>query len=139
MYKYALPLIALGLSACATQTKTMDAPMVSACEARSQAVFFDTASTSLDGDASATMNNIAALYNGCDLYQIEVVGYADSIGGDQANLALSDRRADAVLQGLMARGVTADRARIVPLGERTAPTDATASEFERRVVVTLVP
>ncbi len=142
MYKIALPLIALGLSACATKTMDapmQDAPMSAACTAQSQAIFFQTGSDDLDANATATLDNISALYAGCDLFRIDLTGYADSVGDNAANLELSNDRADAVLQSLLARGVTADRIRIVPLGERTIPDTGNPSAFERRVVVSLTP
>lgn len=144
MYKFALPLTALAtlsLAACASNTKDapMDSSVSQACMERSQAVFFSTGSANLDADANRELATVADFYRGCDLFRISVAGYADSVGNSQANLDLSDRRADAVLNDLLARGVTADRISIVPLGEATTFNDGNPDAFERRVVVTLTP
>ena len=131
----------LSITACAT--KTMDAPMMPSvsevCSERSQAVFFATGSDNLDADARRELDAISAANTGCDFLQIQVTGYAHSVGSNLANLGLSDRRADAVVAGLVDRGVTADRIKIVPLGEATTADDGNADAFERRVVVTMTP
>lgn len=131
--------LGLGVTACTTMNKADDMRLSELCEARSFAVFFETGSSDLDNDAEATLSAVSSAYDDCDLFRLEVVGYADSVGESEANLALSDRRADAVLAELNDRGVMADRVAIVPMGERTILDDEEPDAFERRVVVTLIP
>jgi len=50
--------------------------------------------------------------------QLEVVGHTDSIGSDAANDALSQARAQAVQQALIANGVPRDNLRAVGYGKR---------------------
>jgi|GEM_PF-6689325 len=129
--------IALGLSACATMKDKMGMDGNEACAAQSYAVFFDTGSADFDDSASGVLDNIATAYQGCDLAQLEILGYADSVGTSEANLELSDNRAEAVLAALEERNVLANRVRIVPMGDRTAPTEGESNPFERRAVVRL--
>jgi len=131
--------LALGLSACASMDKSDDMMMSEMCEAKAMAVFFETGSATLDDDAEATLDMTAEAYEGCDLFEIEVVGYADSVGNSDANLNLSERRANMVLSELTDRGVTADRVNIVPMGEQTVLDDEEPDAFERRAVMTLLP
>lgn len=129
--------LALGLSACASLKKNMNMADDEACAARSYAVFFDTGSDDFDESASGVLDNIATAYQGCDLAQLEILGYADSVGTSEANLELSDDRAEAVLEALEDRNVMATRVRIVPMGDRTAPVEGESNPFERRAVVRL--
>ncbi|MGJ8559041.1 MAG: OmpA family protein [Litorimonas sp.] len=143
MRKFAtLSTLALGisLSACASMDKPRETIVMSdMCEAQAMAVFFETGSANLDNDAEATLNSVAKAYDDCDLFKIEVVGYADSVGNSASNLSLSEDRAEMVLAELNDRGVTADRVSIVPMGERTILDDEEPDAFERRAVMTLLP
>ena len=132
---------AISLGACASYSKTdtMDKDMSSACEMKSYSVYFDTASSNFDTAASNELNNIAAAYKGCDLFRIELEGHADSVGNSPANLKLSEDRAESVLGALSVRGVTADRIRIIPMGERETMMDGTANAAQRKVDVRLIP
>lgn len=49
--------------------------------------------------------------------RVRIEGYTDSVGNDAANLALSNRRAQAVAAALVALGVSADRLQFVGYGE----------------------
>lgn len=129
--------LALSLAACKTMDKT-DMSM-GACEAQAFAVFFDLGSAAVTSDADNDLSAIANAYRGCDIFRMEVTGYADSVGSDNPNLQLSEQRADNVYEALLTRGISADRAQIVPMGERTILDTGEPDAFERRVVVTLIP
>ncbi len=63
---------------------------------------------------------------------VHLVGHTDRRGGDNYNLALSDRRARAVRTYLLAAGVASDRITKEAIGKRRAPdSDQTADEFAR--------
>jgi outer membrane protein OmpA-like peptidoglycan-associated protein len=53
---------------------------------------------------------------------LELAGHTDSDGDDSSNLTLSQKRADAVLNYLLSKGVDADRLTAVGYGE-TRPID----------------
>jgi outer membrane protein OmpA-like peptidoglycan-associated protein len=66
-----------------------------------------------------------------------VAGGADAVGDPVSNLRISQRRADAVFQGLVARGIPAERFQVVAKGE-TQPavqTGAGVAEPKNRLAV----
>jgi OOP family OmpA-OmpF porin len=70
-------------------------------------VFFDFDSTVITPEADAVLNDVVAQYNATGGGVIEVVGYTDRSGSAAYNQALSLRRAAAVEQALVAKGVSA--------------------------------
>ncbi len=68
-------------------------------------ITFDPGSTTLTADARNIMDDIAEVLRDCVDLQIEVAGYTDSQGREEMNLNLSQQRAEAVLQALLARRV----------------------------------
>ena len=70
-----------------------------------------------------------------------VEGHSDSAGRDEANLALSQSRADAVKGGLVARGVGAQRIQAVGYGEARPIADngtRAGRDRNRRIEVYLI-
>ena len=53
--------------------------------------------------------------------RVKVIGWADRAGSDGYNMKLSDRRADAVRQALVADGIAADRVEVTAKGEQDVP------------------
>src|SRR5262245_7708889 len=84
-----------------------------------ETVFFAFASADLSLPARQKIDVIAEVLNHsrATQLQIAIVGYADAIGTDKANLALSQRRAEAVAQELIANRVRRERLRTQGLGE----------------------
>lgn len=68
--------------------------------------------------------------------QIEVIGYADPVGGDAYNKALSQRRADAVKNILIQQGANASNLSTVAMGEDKSFQNSTVSahQLARRVI-----
>jgi outer membrane protein OmpA-like peptidoglycan-associated protein len=89
-----------------------------------------------------TLDRLAQVLGEYDQSIIEVAGHTDNVGTDAYNQALSVRRAQAVGDYLVARGINRERLIIVGAGE-TRPvasneTDAGRAE-NRRVELTVVP
>src|SRR5437773_2680375 len=63
--------------------------------------------------------------------RVEIEGHTCSIGTAEYNLALGDRRANAVKDYLVSRGVTADRLRTVSYGEERPKYDNSREETRR--------
>jgi outer membrane protein OmpA-like peptidoglycan-associated protein len=63
--------------------------------------------------------------------RIEVEGHTCNIGTAEYNLALGDRRASAVREYLISRGIGADRLRAVSLGEERPKHDNAREETRR--------
>ncbi|HEX4348411.1 MAG TPA: OmpA family protein [Vicinamibacterales bacterium] len=80
--------------------------------------------TRLLDDAVAAMRDDASL-------RIEIEGHTCNIGTAEYNLALGDRRANAVRDYLVSRGVTADRLRTVSYGEERPKYDNSKEETRR--------
>lgn len=69
-----------------------------------------------------------------------IKGYTDNVGSDQSNVALSQRRADSVLQYLVGQQVDASRISTVALGEAepVASNDTDAGKRENRRINTTI-
>ncbi len=72
-------------------------------------IFFDPGKTSLKPGAKSTLRKIAEQLKNGDEVRINVEGHTDSTGTEEKNLALSERRAEAVRDYLVAAGVPGDR------------------------------
>ena len=71
---------------------------------------FATGSSRLDMEKSEEqLNNVAAIMKAYPKVEIKLGGYTDNTGSAAGNLALSQKRADAVMAALVAKGVAASR------------------------------
>jgi outer membrane protein OmpA-like peptidoglycan-associated protein len=80
-------------------------------------VFFALDSTKIDPDAAATITDAANVAKGMPSAKVTVVGFTDTTGPAAYNKVLSQRRANAVRDGLIANGVPAQQISIVGEGE----------------------
>jgi len=99
---------------------------------------FDTGQAALQPGASAQLGNIAKALEAYPSANVRIAGYSDGNGGRDANQALSQARADAVRQELIARGV--DGSRIEAKGyPHKSPTDEGAPvQAQRRAAIQVV-
>ncbi|HLN09554.1 MAG TPA: OmpA family protein, partial [Xanthobacteraceae bacterium] len=77
---------------------------------------FDTGRAAIDKDSTAILDNLVAFAMRCPQSAIEVSGHTDNTGSDDANQDLSGRRAQAVVDYLVAAGLDAGRLRATGLG-----------------------
>ena len=102
-------------------------------------VYFDFDSYNISADGKATVDrNLAALKSGSQHIRLE--GHADERGTREYNLALGERRANAVAQYLEANGVSSSRIEMISYGkERPADLghDESAWSKNRRVEIVL--
>jgi outer membrane protein OmpA-like peptidoglycan-associated protein len=70
---------------------------------------FETDSATIKPESEAQLNNIASIMKAYPNVHIKVGGYTDTSGDSQANLALSQARADSVVRELTRLGVPPDR------------------------------
>ncbi len=80
-------------------------------------IFFNTASYVLLPASNAELEKLARLLKANPDLRIELGGHTDDVGSDDANLKLSDQRANAVRDHLIAQGIEADRITAKGYGE----------------------
>ena len=105
-------------------------------------VTFAVGSSAITPTFRSTLDNIAASMQQYPNSLIDVYGHTDSTGSDSFNMALSQRRAQAVADYLGSRGVSAARIRSQGFGE-TQPIADNGSDLgrakNRRVEIKIVP
>ncbi len=99
-------------------------------------VFFPTGSARIEAQEIATLEEAARLYRDGSPIVMVVAGGADTVGDPQDNLGLSIRRAQAVADALVARGIPARRLQVLGRGnsELEVKTGDGVSTPENRVV-----
>ena len=80
-------------------------------------VYFDFDRYSLRPEATRVLDEAIAAMKDNTTLRLEIEGHTCSIGTAEYNLALGDRRATAVKDYLVSRGVSTDRLRTVSYGE----------------------
>lgn len=101
-------------------------------------VLFDTGEAQLKAGATRPIEQIAAFLEQNPERKVQVEGFTDSQGSDEYNQQLSQRRADAVAQAIIQRGIDADRVRALGYGEEfpKAGNDSPGSrQLNRRVEI----
>jgi outer membrane protein OmpA-like peptidoglycan-associated protein len=70
---------------------------------------FETGKATLQPEAFVVLDELVAYLNRKDDQRIEIGGHTDNVGKAAANLKLSMERATAVMDYLVAKGISADR------------------------------
>jgi outer membrane protein OmpA-like peptidoglycan-associated protein len=99
-------------------------------------VHFNTGEAALTPDDRQTLGTVAATKRAEPSARLTVVGKADTVGGAADNLSLSERRAHAVRNDLVAAGVSPDEIQVSWTGEGqpNVPTGNHVSEPRNRAV-----
>ena len=103
-------------------------------------VFFDWDRADLTAEANLVLDEVAVVANETGYASIRLDGYTDLSGSAAYNLGLSERRANAVADGLIARGIAPDEIVIRAFGEENplVPTpDGVREPQNRRVEIFL--
>lgn len=101
-------------------------------------VLFETGQAALKGGTTGDLDTLAGFLNRYADRTVLIEGHTDSVGSDDSNLGLSQRRADAVLAYLVSRNVAGSRLSATGLGEaRPVGTNDTGTgrQQNRRVEV----
>jgi len=102
-------------------------------------VYFNSGSAVVRPQDEAVLDQASRAFNEGHPIVMTISGASDTVGGAEPNLLLSQRRANAVLRSLVARGIPADRFQLLAKGE-TEPAVSTpagiAEERNRRVEIT---
>jgi outer membrane protein OmpA-like peptidoglycan-associated protein len=80
-------------------------------------VVFDAGKASLEPSATTAIDRLAQLLGVYPERSVRIEGHTDSLGDDAANQQLSERRAAAVRDALLSRGIAAARVEAVGYGE----------------------
>jgi outer membrane protein OmpA-like peptidoglycan-associated protein len=99
-------------------------------------VLFDTGQATLEPGADRSLDRLASYMSAHPQTKVLIEGHTDSVGSDEYNDALSQRRADAVAKGLIARGVSPDDVRPIGRGKNypVATNDTPAGRQQNRRV-----
>lgn len=115
--------LAFGLAGCQTwadmRARLADEP---GCEPVRAEIYFEPDSAVVGPDGRALIAEAARQAEGCRLQYVEVLGLADAAGAPQANLALSQARAEAVRAALAAERLAISDVRLLAAGEAGAVT-----------------
>jgi len=74
-----------------------------------EGVLFDFDKATLRPEAIVVLNEAAALLKTHDRVVVEIAGHTDSVGSEEYNQGLSERRAESVREYLVSQGITATR------------------------------
>lgn len=101
-------------------------------------LLFNTGSAALNAENEGILDKASRAYREGRPIIMVVSGGADAVGLPARNLLLSQQRATAVAQGLLARGIPAERCQILAKGETNPPVPAqrgVAEAQNRRVEI----
>lgn len=134
-----------------TYVETLDPvatlPTPEECVARVNAILlerkiaFPPGASEIEGEALDTLDQLAEALKDCSQVPMEIGAHSDSQGREEMNLNLSQARADAVLNGLLARRVLTSNLSAVGYGEDRPIADNDTEEgreANRRIEFTLV-
>lgn len=97
-------------------------------------ISFSTGSARLDLAGSAILDNLYDIVSRCPDMTLEIGGHTDDVGTEATNVALSERRAAAVVDYLVAKGVDASRLKPKGYGEAVpmVPNDSDENRARNR-------
>ena len=102
-------------------------------------VYFAFDRSSLSKEAKETLAKQIELMNKCDKVNFVIEGHADQRGTSEYNIALGERRANAVKSFLMSKGVASERLTIISYGKQklsdTGTTEDAYSKNRRAVTI----
>lgn len=101
-------------------------------------VDFAMGSAKLDSQAMATVDDAVAAYKAGNTASINLVGHTDTVGSAKRNQQVSEMRAAAVRDAMVARGISADKISMMGVGEDSlivATPDGVAEQANRAVVI----
>ncbi len=80
-------------------------------------IFFDSGKSTLKPASQKELQNLIDILNQIPTLKIEISGHTDNVGSSAFNKKLSERRAKAVVDYLVSKGISADRLTYVGYGE----------------------
>lgn len=104
-------------------------------------ILFETASDALDPASQAVADRIGDSLRKIGVDRLRVEGHTDNVGSEPFNLALSQRRAEAVAMALAKQGLALDHMQVKGLGKQRPVADNNTPEgrLQNRRVAVIVP
>lgn len=99
---------------------------------RVEGLAFETGGAALSGGSDETLDLLARMLTRDAELSVAIVGHSDNEGGLEPNIALSQRRAEAVMQALIARGVVPGQLEARGVGYLAPVTSNTSEEGRAR-------
>ena len=93
-------------------------------------IFFETGSDKLKSSSQNQLDDLVDILNKYPAAHLTIEGYTDDVGTDEANMALSQKRADSVKNYLMSKGISESRLTSVGFG-KTKPVDTSKTSKAR--------
>ena len=87
---------------------------------------FRAGSAELDNDSDSALEGVASALRQCPGVRVTIEGHTDDVGNPEANLRLSQRRAESLVEDLVGRGIARERLTAAGFGE-TRPVDSNAT------------
>ena len=97
-------------------------------------IYFASGATSVSAEQTRVLDQAARLFRAGNPIVMIVAGGADAVGSPSANLQISLARANAVAQGLVARGIPVERLQVMGRGNSEMAVNTDAAAPENRVV-----
>jgi outer membrane protein OmpA-like peptidoglycan-associated protein len=91
-------------------------------------ILFDTGQATIRAESTAILDEVSAALRERATLRVAIEGHTDAVGAADANEALSQRRARAVLDALVARGIEASRLSSAGFGETRPVADNQTEE-----------
>lgn len=123
---------ALALGGCGTVSGFRKAAVANPCQDMTVSIYFERDSAAITREARAVLGGAGDMARGCTLGEVDVLGLADSVGDPGVNMALSQKRAEAVRGAVQRLGFATVNFRIGAAGETGAVTASGADRPLRR-------
>jgi OmpA-OmpF porin, OOP family len=93
-------------------------------------MYFDPGKFDIKPECTPAIDSLVTIFKNNERFRAEIAGFTDDVGNDGENVRLSQRRADAIRQYLIDKGVPANRVLAKGYGEKF-PIAANTSEIGR--------
>ena len=95
-------------------------------------VFFDTGKATLRPESFKSLNDIVEVLKMKPTMIIEIAGHTDDVGEDEANMTLSQNRAESVRKYIVSKGIVANRITAKGYGETQPIADNNTSQGKQK-------
>lgn len=115
----ALVLAVMASAGCGTIQRVYKGPVVvmpNLCSDLNASIYFERDSAALTREAKALLRGAAAQAESCKFTNVQVYGLSDPVGAPAANIALSERRAEAVTKELARLGFSQVTFKLIAAG-----------------------